>query len=158
VTLRGILTIFIGVAVLSATALADAGHSHDSRVYGEPGSPGRPARVVELIMKETEDGRMLFVPETVVVKRGEQIRFSMKNNGESDHEFVLGTTEEIVAHAKEMEKNPDMEHDDPNSKRLSAKQNGDVVWMFTRVGTFEFACLIPGHMQAGMRGKIIVQK
>jgi uncharacterized cupredoxin-like copper-binding protein len=155
--LKGILTSFIGAAVLSATALADAGHSHDSRDYGEPGSPGRPAGVVEVIMKETEDGRMLFVPETVVVKRGEQIRFSMRNHGESDHEFVLGTTEEIVAHAKEMEKNPDMEHDDPNSKRLSAKQNGDIVWKFTQAGTFEFACLIPGHMEAGMRGKIIVQ-
>jgi uncharacterized cupredoxin-like copper-binding protein len=158
VTLKGIVTSVIGVAALSTSALADAGHSHDTRAYGEPGNPNRPARVVEVIMKETEDGRMIFVPEKVVVKKGEQIRFSMKNHGESDHEFVLGTTEEIVAHAKEMEKNPDMEHDDPNSKRLIAKQNGDIVWKFTKAGTFEFACLIPGHMQAGMRGKIIVKK
>ncbi len=153
---------FAGLLVLACVSLpisafADSGHSHgDHRAYGEPGDPKKPARVVEVVMKETE-GAMLFVPDKVSVKRGEQVRFSMKNHGESDHEFVLGTADEIEAHAEEMRKNHDMEHDDPNSKRLRSKENGDIVWHFSEKGTFVFACLIPGHMEAGMRGTIQVK-
>jgi uncharacterized cupredoxin-like copper-binding protein len=158
VLLKGTITSFVGFFALSTAALADAGHSEERRAYGEPGKSDEPARVVEVIMKETEDGRMMFIPRRVMVKRGEQVRFSMKNLGETDHEFVLGTTEEIIAHAKQMEKNPDMEHDDPNAKRLTAKESGDIVWKFTEAGSFAFACLIPGHMQAGMKGEIIVRK
>jgi uncharacterized cupredoxin-like copper-binding protein len=58
---------------------------------------------------------------------------------------------------KAMEKNPDMEHDDPNSKRLKPKTKGEIVWQFTEAGTFEFACLIPGHYQSGMVGVIVVE-
>jgi uncharacterized cupredoxin-like copper-binding protein len=158
VLLKGIATSFVGVVALSTAALADAGHSDERRAYGEPGNSDEPARVVKMIMKETEDGRMIFIPEKVVVRRGEQIRFSMKNLGETDHEFVLGTTEEIIAHAKQMEKNPDMEHEDPNARRLTAKESGEIVWKFTEAGSFAFACLVPGHMQAGMKGEIIVRK
>ena len=147
----------LSVVCLPAVALADNGHSRDDqRAYGEPGDSKKPARVVQVLMKET-DGGMVFVPDRIVVRKGEQIRFSMKNHGESDHEFVLGTSEEIAAHAEQMRKNPDMEHDDPNSKRLHSKQNGDLVWRFTNTGMFEFACLIPGHLESGMKGVIVVR-
>ncbi|GLK74566.1 cupredoxin family protein [Ancylobacter dichloromethanicus] len=141
---------------LSTSALADAGHSHDNKPYGVPGDAKKSARIVQVAMTEQDD-KMLFVPNRIEVRKGEQVRFVMKNHGASDHEFVLGTHDEIVAHAEQMRKNPDMEHDDPNSKRLSANQNGDIVWRFTNAGTFEFACLIPGHMESGMVGTIIVK-
>jgi uncharacterized cupredoxin-like copper-binding protein len=151
-----ILLAALAALSLSTAALADAGHSHGTRAYGVPGDAKKPARIVQVVMKEEGD-KMLFVPNRIEVRKGEQIRFSMKNHGESDHEFVIGTHEEIVAHAEQMKKNPDMEHDDPNSKRLAASQNGDIVWRFTKAGTFEFACLIPGHMEAGMVGTIVVK-
>jgi uncharacterized cupredoxin-like copper-binding protein len=50
-----------------------------------------------------------------------------------------------------------MEHDDPNAKRLMPHGNSDLVWKFTKRGEFEFACLIPGHYEKGMFGKIIVK-
>jgi uncharacterized cupredoxin-like copper-binding protein len=56
-----------------------------------------------------------------------------------------------------MKKFPDMEHDDPNAKRLSPFNSGELVWKFTKRGEFEFACLIPGHLEAGMLGKVIVK-
>jgi uncharacterized cupredoxin-like copper-binding protein len=56
-----------------------------------------------------------------------------------------------------MKKYPHMEHDDPNAKRLALLTDGEIVWKFTRRGTFEFACLIPGHREAGMRGTIDVK-
>jgi uncharacterized cupredoxin-like copper-binding protein len=31
------------------------------------------------------------------------------------------------------------------------------VWTFNRAGEFHFACLIPGHYDAGMKGLIIVK-
>ena len=90
-------------------------------------------------------------------KRGQQGRFKLKNIGQIDHEIVLATFEENMKHAIEMQKNPDMEHDDPNAKRLSPDQEGEIVWHFTKAGEFDFSCLIPGHRESGMAGIIIVQ-
>jgi uncharacterized cupredoxin-like copper-binding protein len=133
-----------------------AGHSHTQFSAGEPGNPKKPARVVQVSMREG-DGKMLFVPDRVEVKRGEQIRFVLTNVGELDHEFVLATTEENLKHAEEMQKNPDMEHDDPNARKVAPKKKGEILWRFSKAGTFEFGCLIPGHREAGMTGTVIVK-
>ena len=74
----------------------------------------------------------------------------LRNNGELDHEFILGTMAENLKHAESMKKNPDMEHDDPNGRRLAPKKTDQIVWRFTQVGEFEYSCLIPGHREAGM--------
>lgn len=153
-----------GLAVLlsAGAALAGpggAGHSHghgDDTAYGKPGDPKKPARVVTIAMSE-RDGKMLFTPDRIEIRRGEQVKFALRNNGELDHELVLATLEENLKHAIEMQKNPDMEHDDPNAKRLAPKKTGEIVWQFTKAGEFDFSCLIPGHREAGMTGKVIVK-
>jgi uncharacterized cupredoxin-like copper-binding protein len=147
----------LGMAAFASIVLAGGiGHSHDEFAFGEPGDPDKPSRTVTIIMKEG-DGGMAFEPDRLIVRKGEQIRFVMRNHGASDHEFVLGTPEEIAAHAEEMRKNPDMEHDDPNSRRLASSENADLYWRFTKEGHFEFGCLIPGHLEAGMVGKVEVR-
>ena len=103
------------------------------------------------------DGKMMFMPERVEVRTGEQIKFVIRNNGELDHEFVLATTAENLKHAEAMKKNPDMEHDDPNAKRVPPKKADEIVWKFTKKGTFEYGCLIPGHREAGMIGTVVVK-
>ncbi len=108
------------------------------------------------MMREV-DGRMIFVPETISVRRGEQIRFILQNAGDIDHEFVLATSEENLKHMEEMKKNPDMEHDDPNAKRIGSKKQSELYWRFTKAGEFEFSCLMPGHREVGMTGKIVVR-
>ncbi len=134
-----------------------AGHGHgDETAYGKAGDPKKPARIVQVVMAE-RDGKMSFIPDRIEIRRGEQIRFQLRNNGELDHELVLATLEENLKHAVEMQKNPDMEHDDPNAKRLAPKKTGEIVWTFTKAGEFDFSCLIPGHREAGMTGKIIVK-
>lgn len=130
--------------------------SNHSAAFGEPGDATAQARVIEVAMREG-DGKMLFAPDVVTVSKGEQIRFRLRNDGELEHEFVLGTAEEIEEHADMMRAMPDMQHADPNAKRLGPKASGDIVWKFTTAGEFDFACLIPGHMEAGMKGKIIVK-
>ncbi len=149
----------IAALAMSGAALAGPGghgHSHADTTYGEPGDPKKPARIVQIAMTES-DGKMVFIPDKVEVRRGEQIRFMLRNIGGQDHEFVLGTVEENLKHGEEMKKNPDMEHDDPNSKRLAAKKTGEIVWKFTKAGTFDFSCLIPGHRESGMFGTVIVK-
>lgn len=132
------------------------GPGAEETAYGKPGDPKKAARIVQITMREN-DGKMLFIPDRIEVRRGEQIRFMLRNNGEIDHEIVLATLEENLKHAEEMRKNPDMEHDDPNAKRLAPKKTGEILWHFTKTGEFDFSCLIPGHREAGMFGKVIVK-
>jgi len=133
-------------------------HSHDLESYaaGQPGDPKQPARVVQVTMREG-DGKMMFIPNKVEVRKGEQIKFMLRNNGDLDHEFVLATHAENLRHAEAMKKNPDMEHADPNAARVPAKKTGEIIWKFTKAGQFEFACLIPGHSESGMIGTVTVK-
>ena len=144
-------------AVLAIAAPGAPGHSHGNSPVGEPGDPKKPARLIPVGMRETDDGKMLYFPDRIEIRRGEQVKFALKNSGRVAHEFVLDTVENNAKHKIEMQKNPDMEHDDPNSRRLTPNQSGEIVWRFTRVGRFEFACLIPGHYEAGMKGVIVVK-
>lgn len=156
-------TMFIAGALLTATGVAlagpgAAGHGHGPETaYGRPGDPNKPARVIAVTMRETDDGKMLFAPDNVVIKRGEQVRFKVVNSGALDHEMTVATRAENQKHKLQMEKHPDMEHDDPNAVRVAPKKSGEILWRFTKAGQFEFACLIPGHYESGMKGVIVVK-
>lgn len=138
-------------------ALSSSALAHGEKFSaGEPGDPRRASRTIEIVMQE-RDGRMLYIPNRIEVRRGEQIRFVLRNEGEIDHEFLLATEAENMKHAEEMMKNPDMEHDDPNGKRVKPKATAEILWRFTNRGTFEYGCLIPGHREGGMIGRVIVK-
>ena len=154
-------TLVLSLAVLAGPVSAGpgaSGHGHGNSGFaaGEPGNPKKPARTVVITMREG-DGTMIFNHNHVEVRRGEQIRFVLQNTGELEHEFVLATTKENDKHAELMKKQPEMEHDDPNAKRVAPKKAGELVWRFTKAGIYEFACLIPGHREAGMHGTVVVK-
>ena len=151
---RSFAAAVIGALVVAAPAQADPGHAHFSA--GVPGDPKKPARVIEVLMREGA-GTMSYVPDRVEVKRGEQVRFVIRNVGELPHEFILASTADNLKHAALMQKYPDMEHDDPNGKTVQPKANSEILWRFTKRGEFEFGCLIPGHREAGMLGKVFVK-
>jgi uncharacterized cupredoxin-like copper-binding protein len=149
-------TAFVGRMLPTPAAAHGPKGSHQTFSAGEPGDAKKPARVVKVIM--SDDGKkMWFEPNKLDVRRNEQIKFVLFNEGTEDHEFMLGTVAENRKHAADMKRFPDMEHDDPNAKRLSPFKGGELVWKFTKAGEFEFACLIPGHYEAGMVGKIVVK-
>ncbi|PSC02391.1 copper resistance protein [Alsobacter soli] len=155
ITAAAVLALSAGLALAGPGA---PGHTHKKFEAGEPGDPRKPvAKTVEVGMHEHEDATMKFVPDRVEVKRGEQVRFVLKNHGKADHEFMLDSIEHNARHKIAMEKNPDMEHDDPNGKRLAPNGSNEIVWRFTKAGTFEFACLIPGHYESGMHGLVVVK-
>jgi len=155
------------LAVSLSFATGASGHGDESHGKGENrttgghaadlGIPGDPANVTRTIEVEMSDA-MRFKPDSIRVKRGETIRFVVRNTGNLRHEMVLGTIDEMKEHAELMRKKPKMEHTDPNQVSVAPGKTGELIWRFTRGGTFDFACLEPGHFEAGMIGEIVVDR
>ena len=157
---RALLLALLAASAISATITLAAYAHEDYAAFsaGQPGDPKKPARTVRVLMRDDgNEQNMRFEPTSIRVRKGEQIRFILENAGTESHEFMLATVAENRKHAEVMKKFPEMQHDDPNAKRLAMSERGELVWRFTKAGTFEFACLIPGHYEAGMHGKIIVK-
>lgn len=131
---------------------AEHGGGEHASALGAPGDAKAVARTVTVNMSDT----MRFTPATIAVKKGETIRFVLKNDGKLKHEMVLGTPKELKEHAAMMQKMPEMEHADPNMAGVEPGKTGELIWKFTKTGSFDFACLQPGHFEAGMKGKIVV--
>ena len=154
-------TLLTSALVTSAWAHGDkveAGHDDNAEVvkeqkpWGIAGDADDVSRTIEVSMEDT----MRFTPELVDINEGETIRFVAKNDGQVLHEFVLGTTATNDEHAEMMLKFPGMEHDEPYMTHVNPNESGEIIWTFNRAGTFDFACLIAGHYQAGMKGSITV--
>jgi len=99
---------------------------------------------------------MTFEPAEVSVHKGETLHFVVHNGGKLRHEFVLGTEKALKEHAELMKKFPTMEHEEPNMASVQPGQTGHVIWKFTTSGKVPFACLQPGHFDAGMKGMVSV--
>jgi uncharacterized cupredoxin-like copper-binding protein len=135
----------------------DDGHGAAPKfAAGEPGGAGKVDRVIVIEMREG-DGSMSYGPSRIEVRKGEQVKLVLRNVGRLRHEIVIDTLESNARHKAEMEKSPGMEHAEPNGRHVEPGQTADLVWRFTNPGTFEYACLIPGHYESGMKGVIVVK-
>ena len=144
----------VSAACLCAGAMAAGSHGggHESDAIGKPGVAAKASRTVQVDMTDA----MRFLPASVSVRQGETVRFVVKNSGKVKHEMVLGTEKELKAHYEVMKKNPEMEHADENMVTVAPGQSGEIVWQFTKAGKIDFACLQPGHYDAGMKGAVNV--
>lgn len=138
-------------------AQAADGHAHehghgDADAIGTAGTAAKVARTVTVDMSDA----MRFTPPSISAKQGETIRFTVKNSGKVKHEFVLGTEKELKEHYELMKKFPEMEHSDPQMVTVAPGKTGEVIWQFTKAGKIDFACLQPGHYDAGMKGAVNV--
>jgi len=129
------------------------GHGGHGQAVGKSGNPREVSRTIRVVMSDD----MRFAPAKVNVKRGETIRFAIRNAGKIKHEMVIGSMAELKEHAEMMRKMPEMQHADPNALTLNPSKSGEVLWQFTNAGTVDFACLQPGHFEAGMMGKVLVE-
>lgn len=127
-------------------------HAHEAAA-GRPGDPAKVDRTIQVSMDDT----MRFDPAGMRFTKGETIRFVVRNVGRIRHEMVIGSVAELQAHAEMMRKMPKMQHAEPNMISLAPGESGDLIWQFGTAGSFDFACLIPGHLEAGMAGKIRVE-
>ena len=158
---------FVGVlAALLFGPVTAIAHGDDNRAkpkydaskveVTEFGQEGNPKQVVRTVKVDMADN-MRFTPSDVTVKRGETVKFVVHNDGKLLHEMVLGTPQALKEHAALMQKFPEMEHADPNMAHVKPGRDGEIVWQFTRPGEFQFACLQPGHFEAGMVGRLSVK-
>jgi uncharacterized cupredoxin-like copper-binding protein len=127
--------------------------STEEKDFGREGDPKKATRTIRVAMSD----KMRFTPASLVIKRGETVKFVVKNNGKVMHEMVLGTTKELKEHAEMMKKHPAMEHDEPYMAHVAPGKTETMVWQFTKAGEFQFGCLVPGHFEAGMIGKVTVK-
>jgi uncharacterized cupredoxin-like copper-binding protein/Cu/Ag efflux protein CusF len=114
------------------------------------------AKAVQRTLTIRMSDDMRFTPSHLEIKQGETVRLVVQNSGKQLHELVIGSQQALEEHAAQMLKFPTMEHDSPDMAHVAASKTGEIVWHFNRMGQFAFACLIPGHYQAGMTGTIRV--
>lgn len=131
---------------------ADAPISTEETAFGREGDPKKVSRTVNVEMSD----KMRFTPTELAIKKGETIRFRVKNSGQQMHEMVLGTMLDLKEHSAMMKKNPGMEHGDPYMAHVAPGKTETMVWQFTKPGEFHYGCLVPGHFEAGMIGRIRV--
>jgi len=149
-----------GMVPATVWAHGDAAHakkpaptiSAEEKPFGRQGDPKKINRTITLDMSDA----MRFTPAELKIKQGETIKFVVKNSGKMMHELVLGTMKELKEHGELMKKHPGMEHDEPYMAHVKPGGKEAIVWQFTKAGEFNYACLIPGHFEAGMVGRITV--
>ena len=126
--------------------------SVEEHAFGREGDPKKVTRTIKVDMSD----KMRFTPSEIRLKPGETVRFVVTNSGKTLHEMVLGTLKELEKHAELMRKHPGMEHDEPYMAHVAPGKTERMVWQFTKPGEFYYGCLVPGHFEAGMIGKITV--
>ena len=157
----------LGLAALlaHAGALAHGGAEHPAKAskfdaskvedtaFGRAGDPAKVVRTIRVDMADS----MRFTPADITVRRGDTVKIVAANKGQVLHEIVIGTPEELQTHAEQMKKFPGMEHDEAYMAHVKPGARGEIVWQFTQAGEFAFACLLPGHLEAGMVGRLKVR-
>ena len=153
-------SITLGIVSTGASAHGEKPHSKkfsaaqlsEEKPFGKAGDPQKITRTITFHMSD----KMRFDPSQITVKQGETIRFVARNNGKIMHEMVIGTMKDLKEHAEQMKKFPGMEHDEPYMAHVAPGKSEEIIWQFTKAGEFDFACLIAGHFDAGMVGKVKV--
>lgn len=150
----GLAMILAFAPVTQAAETHGSGHDHASAPasFGKPGTPSKATRTINVDAADT----MRFTPSEIRVKKGETVRFVVRNTGKQPHEFILGTDKTLREHAAMMKQHTGMVHNDPNQITVAAGATAEIVWQFAQAGTVAFACLVPGHMEAGMKGAVTV--
>jgi uncharacterized cupredoxin-like copper-binding protein len=151
----------VALAIGCVPVLAHLRHEKDAedprateeRPFGRQGDAKQVSRTVDVEM----DDHLRYRPSKITVKQGETIRFRVRNSGRAMHEMVLGTMEELKAHARLMRHHGSMAHHEPYIAHVEPGKTGTMLWQFTQPGEFHYGCLVPGHLEAGMLGSIVVQ-
>ncbi len=159
--IRVLIAAVAAVLAAQASAHGDATHgkksakpiSAEDRAFGREGDPNKVSRTVRIDMSD----KMRFTPARLTVMQGETVKFVVRNGGKVMHEMVLGTVKELKEHAELMRKHPGMEHDEPYMAHVAPGKTETMAWQFTQAGEFHFGCLVPGHFEAGMVGRLTVK-
>ena len=147
---RAAAQISMVVALLLTATSVDA-HA-DAFWFGHPAGAAKVTRTIKMLATDIE-----FTPKAITVRKGETVKFEIVNHGKLEHEFVLGDSAEQIDHDKEMAAMPGMKMDHVNGVGVAPGQSARLVWTFTKSGTLQYACHVPGHFVAGMVGQLKIK-
>jgi len=146
--------LLVGVSLLGAVVLgvsAACGGDDDDDAEGSPNE-------VRVVMSDL----LRFEPDEIRLKVGEPVVLVVDNSKSSAlHDFTIDEmpvmdVDESMGAEHDMGADADMDMAalhlamDPGMK-------GEMRFMPMEAGEYEFYCSVPGHAQAGMRGKLIVE-
>lgn len=153
-------------SAIQAAGDHEGGHQHEEGqsphthgfAFGNPVKDKEPDRTVKILAKDT----MEFNPSEIDVKRGEIIRFVVKNTGSLHHSFTIGTREWHKDHEKSMqgvaaEDLASHMKEEPNGTVVPPGETRSLTWKFVETGTVPIGCHVPGHYPAGMKGDIEIE-
>ena len=147
---RAMAQVCIATSLLLTATVADA-HA-ESFWFGHPGEASEATRTIKMVATDIK-----FTPTAITVRKGETVRFEIVNQGKLDHEFVLGDNAEQVEHDKEMAATPGMRMNHVNGVGVAPGKSARLIWTFTKPGTLQYACHVPGHFLAGMVGQLKIE-
>jgi plastocyanin len=132
----------VGPGVMPGPGPANAGDTPG------PGSPGFVAgtTVAPRVVRIVANDALRFDPAVVAVKQGETITFEVTTIGRVSHEFMVGPARDVATHRAGT----------PEIADIGTRQTKALTYTFRGKGPFAFACHVPGHYEAGMRGVIVV--
>jgi uncharacterized cupredoxin-like copper-binding protein len=115
-------------------------------------------RTVELTMTE----QLTFEPARIQVRRGETIRFVVRNDSSVAHEAYVGTEEEQRVHATQhglvpIDKQWTTSHMGYGIN-VAPSGTGELVVAFDNAYAYVIGCHYPGHYEAGMRAVVEVSE
>lgn len=127
---------------------------HHASVAGRPGDE----KQIDRTIKVSASDNLRFKPESLSVKQGETIRFTVTNSGKMAHAFVIATPQQQQDYQQMMERMPTMPQSGSNAITVEPGKTRTLIWQFTQPGIVQFACHEAGHYAAGMVGNINVVK
>ena len=161
---KGISAVATGMMLLAGAGFATLASAHGDAgkraapemketAFGRTGDAKKVSKTIHVGMADS----MRYTPSSLQIKQGDTVRFVVRNNGKVMHEMVIGSLQELKEHAEVMKKHPGMEHEEPYMAHVAPGKTETIVWQFTKAGEFHFGCLVPGHFESGMVGKITVK-
>lgn len=151
--MKQFLAAAVTLALMHSAAARDGQHQRHGPAVGVPGTSADITRTVAVDMTDS----MRFTPASITVRRGETVRFVVRNSGKLMHEMVLGSMSELQKHAVMMRDMPEMAHGEENMVLVAPGESGQLIWKFNAPGKVDLACLQPGHFEAGMKGQVAVK-
>jgi uncharacterized cupredoxin-like copper-binding protein len=100
-----------------------------------------------------------YSPSNLTIAAGETIEIEMTNTGSVEHDFNIDKID--LKEKAVSEGSASMAHDThgqvaPVHLSLASGKRGKIIFTPSKAGEYEIACLVSGHKEAGMVGKLIV--
>jgi uncharacterized cupredoxin-like copper-binding protein len=153
----------LALLVLTLSSACSGGHDHSSGdggdqtsvddggvVPGSPASAGDSSRKISVVASDD----FKFDPASINVEAGEVVTFVVRNEGEAEHEFVLGDEAYQEQHEMDMSAGDHHMSEMENALTVAAGETVELTWRFDEAGTVLYGCHEPGHYEGGMVGAI----